>query len=377
MTKVESGSKRMGRAREAAIAVAEKGLLPDRLVRMGIRRLLAERLAELRTDDEAFTEATRREFFRAAYALPVAVATREANEQHYEVPAAFYEKVLGARFKYSCCDYGLRAERPGQPLPLPDLEQAEETMLARTCERARIEDGMRILDLGCGWGSLSLWLAEHYPNAEILAVSNSKTQREHIVARADRAGLTNLRVRTADANHFDPSSELGDSASSKFDRVVSIEMFEHMRGWPALFERISSWLAPDGRLFLHYFCHRTTPYYFEVRNESDWMSKYFFTGGIMPSYDLAAQFPEHLAVEESYHVDGRHYERTCNDWLARLDARRDEIMPIMAETYGEADAAMWLTCWRFFFMACAELFGHRSGSEWFVAHHRLAPTRGR
>ena len=359
----------IGAAKAAAIGLAEQGLVPDRLVRIGIRRLLQERLAELRTDDPAATAATRDAFFEAARTLPVAIATQEANEQHYEVPAAFFEQVLGPRFKYRCCDYGLRAERRGRHLTLPPIEQAEEAMLAKTCERAGVEDGMRILDLGCGWGSLSLWLAESYPNAEILAVSNSKTQREHIVARADRAGLRNLEVRTADANHFEPGDGEG-----PFDRVISIEMFEHMRGWPSLFERIARWLSPDGRLFLHYFCHRTTPYYYEVRSESDWMSRYFFTGGIMPSYDLAAQFRDHLSVEQSWIVDGRHYERTCNDWLDRVDARRDTVLPILAETYGEADAEMWLTRWRFFFMACAELFGARSGSEWFVAHHRLAPV---
>lgn len=358
------------RIKRSVIALAERGVVPDPLVRFGMRRLMAERLAELHTDDPHFTDRARRAFFEAAHEAPVATATREANEQHYEVPPAFFEQVLGPHRKYSCCDYGLRAERPGQPLPLPSLEEAEATMLARTCERAGIEDGMRILDLGCGWGSLSLWLAERHPNAEILAVSNSKTQREHIVARADRAGLANLRVETADANHFAPGAD-----EAPFDRVVSIEMFEHMRGWPTLFERIADWLAPDGRLFLHYFCHRTTPYPFEVRSESDWMSKHFFTGGIMPSYDMAARFGEHLSVERSWIVDGRHYERTCNDWLARLDARRDAILPILAETYGEAEAQTWLVRWRFFFMACAELFGYRSGSEWFVAHHRLARTR--
>ncbi|MHA7837862.1 MAG: SAM-dependent methyltransferase [bacterium] len=359
-------------ARRAAFSLAEHGRLPDAAIRLGIRRLLAERLAELRTEDPEETDRLRRAFFHAAYSLPVATAMREANEQHYELPPAFFERVLGARSKYSCCDYGPGIERASGRRSAPDLDQAEVAMLRRTTERAGIEDGMRILDLGCGWGSLSIWMAEQYPNARILAVSNSKAQREHITARAEDHGLGNLRVRTADANSFEP-----EQAEAPFDRVVSVEMFEHMRGWPALFERIARWLAPEGRLFLHYFCHRTTPYYYEVRSESDWMSRHFFTGGIMPCFDLAAQFPEHLSVEESFIVDGRQYEQTCNDWLARLDAQREAILPILVRTYGESAARQWLGRWRLFFMACAELFGARSGSEWFVAHHRLAPVSGR
>jgi len=358
--------------RHAAIALAEQGRVPDAAIRVGIRRLLGERLAELGTEDLEACDHLRHQFVREAHALPIATATREANEQHYELPPAFFELVLGAHSKYSCCDYGPGIERLGGSRTPPDLESAERAMLEKTCTRAGIEDGMRILDFGCGWGSLSLWMAERYPNAEILAVSNSKAQREHIVARARQRGISNLEVRTADANNFEP-----DAAKPHFDRVVSVEMFEHMRSWPSLFERIARWLEPDGRLFLHYFCHRTTPYYYEVRDERDWMSRYFFTGGIMPCFDLAARFPEHLSVEESFVVDGRHYERTCNDWLGRLDAQRDAVMPILARTYGEAAARQWLGRWRLFFMACAELFGYRHGSEWFVAHHRLAPVRGR
>ncbi|MCA9506458.1 MAG: class I SAM-dependent methyltransferase [Spirochaetaceae bacterium] len=370
----------LARIRAGLIGLAERGVWPDGVVRAGIRRLLQERLAELETDDPCATAARRDAFVAAAPDQPVATATREANEQHYEVPAAFFREVLGPRAKYSCCDYGPALERAGVGGPragrgaggdpgFPTLEQAEVTMLEKTCTRARVEDGMRLLDLGCGWGSLSLFLAERYPSAEILSVSNSKGQREHILAVAAERGLANLRVVTADANVFEPGA-----GEAPFDRVLSIEMFEHMRSWPRLFERIARWLAPDGRLFLHYFCHRTTPYPYEVRNESDWMSRYFFTGGIMPCYDLAARFPEHLEVEESFVVDGRQYERTCNDWLEHLDARVPAVLPILASTYGEADALLWLQRWRLFFMACAELFGHRHGSEWFVAHHRLART---
>lgn len=355
--------------RRGAIALAEQGRVPDPVVRAGIRRLLSERLAELRSEDPEATDRTRRRFFAEAHSLPIATATREANEQHYELPPAFFDLVLGAHSKYSCCDYGPGIERMGGRKPAPDLDTAERAMLRRTSERAGLEDGMKILDLGCGWGSLSLWMAEQYPNAEILAVSNSQAQRVHIEARAKARELQNLQVRTADANDFEPEPQRG-----RFDRIVSIEMFEHMRGWPALFERAARWLAPDGRLFLHYFCHRTTPYYYEVRDEGDWMSKHFFTGGIMPCYDLAARFSEHLSVEESFIVDGRHYEQTCNDWLARLDAQQSAVLPILARTYGEGDARRWLERWRLFFMACAELFGYRGGSEWFVAHHRLART---
>jgi cyclopropane-fatty-acyl-phospholipid synthase len=337
-----------------SFSLLERDLLPDWLIRAGIRRLLAQRL---RGEDKGGLEAQQAHFMRFVEELrasPVAIATREANEQHYELPCGFFELVLGPHLKYSSCHYA-----PG----VTALGEAEADMLALTCKRARLGDGDRILELGCGWGSLTLWMAEQYPTARITAVSNSRTQKQFIEARAAARGLGNLEVLTRDANvlDFPPGTQ--------FDRVVSVEMFEHMRNYETLLGRIAGWLAPGGTLFVHIFTHSRFAYPFEVRDESDWMARYFFTGGIMPSDHLLAYFQHDLTLREHWRVSGTHYQKTSEAWLANMDRERERVMPILAGTYGAAEARRWWVYWRVFFMSCAELFGYRNGEEWLVSHY--------
>jgi cyclopropane-fatty-acyl-phospholipid synthase len=244
---------------------------------------------------------------------------------------------------------------------MESLDEAEEKMLTLTCERAQISNGMDILELGCGWGSLTLWMAERYSHAKITAVSNSHPQREFIAAQCRERGIRNVEIITADMNAFD--------ATKRFDRVVSVEMFEHMRNYELLLHRVSSWMKPDGRLFVHIFCHREYAYVFEAEGEDNWMGKYFFSGGIMPSDDLLLYFQDAAALEDHWRVDGTHYERTANHWLENMDSRKDAVMPVLERTYGEKNAALWFQRWRIFFMACAELWGFRKGQEWWVAHY--------
>lgn len=336
----------------SALHAAEKGMLPDPVCRLGIRRLLKQRLEALQTGGVEQQNERFRQFLADCRSSPVAVVPEIANEQHYELPAQFFETVLGARLKYSCCEWSKGVDT---------LEQAEEAALATTCERAGIEDGMRILELGCGWGSLSLWMAAQYPHSSIVAVSNSASQRAFIERRMADQGLTNLQVITADMNSF--------STDQKFDRVVSVEMFEHMRNHQELMRRISTWLTADGKLFVHIFCHRLHSYLFETQNEQDWMARYFFTGGMMPGESLLLRQAQHLRLADQWRWDGRHYERTSNEWLKRMDQHIQPLTSLFAETYGDAQAQIWINRWRMFLMACAELFGYRGGSEWWVAHY--------
>jgi cyclopropane-fatty-acyl-phospholipid synthase len=290
---------------------------------------------------------------------PIAINTAEANEQHYEVPTEFYLQCLGKNLKYSSCyydDFDVSKAAQG-------LEAAEARMLALTCQRARLADGDRILELGCGWGSLTLWMAEHYPNARITAVSNSRTQKQFIEARAAERGLGNLEVLTRDANVLDFP------ADRRFDRVVSVEMFEHMRNYQTLLGRIAGWLRPGGTLFVHIFTNVRYAYPFEVRDQSDWMARYFFTGGIMPSDHLLAYFQRDLRLAEHWRVSGTHYQKTAEAWLANMDRERERVLPVLAATYGEAQVRRWWVYWRVFFMSCAELFGYDAGREWLVSHY--------
>ncbi|MGN6112693.1 MAG: SAM-dependent methyltransferase [Luteimonas sp.] len=342
------------RAAPGLLGLAERGLLPDAVVRAGIRRLCAQRLREER-DGGPEAESQR---FRARVADcsrgPVALATDAANAQHYELPPAFFRLCLGPRLKYSSCYY---------PRGDETLGEAEAAMLALYAERAGLADGQDILELGCGWGSLTLWMAERYPRARIIAVSNSRQQREHIEARCRESRFRNVQVLTRDANVLE-------LAPQSFDRCVSVEMFEHMHNLAALMERIHGWLRPGGKLFVHTFAHRTLFYPFEATGEDDWMGRHFFTGGMMPSVDALPWFAGRLRPEARWLVDGTHYQRTAEHWLQRQDAQREAVMAVLRDAYG-ARAPLWHQRWRMFWMACAELFGYDQGREWMVVHHLL------
>lgn len=287
---------------------------------------------------------------------PIAEHVKAANAQHYEVPSVFFETVLGPHLKYSCARY---------ESPSDTLADAEARALAETCVHADLKDGQSILELGCGWGSATLWMASHYPNAQITAVSNSTSQRTFIMERARARNLNNITVLTADMNAF--------QTDHRFDRIVSIEMFEHMANWRALLERCKLWVAPGGRLFLHVFAHYAAPYRFDVSNRSDWIAQHFFTGGIMPSQDLAGRFPDLFTIEKEWRWSGVNYQHTARAWLANFDANITRIRPILRATYG-SDARLWEHRWRLFFLATAGLFGHADGSVWGVSHHLLKPT---
>ncbi len=332
------------------VRLAETAPVPDRLLEIGIARRVARTRRRLAGLDGAAVEAR---FVAAMAGKPVAEHVAAANAQHYELPAEFFSLVLGPRRKYSCCFY----EREGDT-----LAQAEEQALAATAARAQLADGQAILELGCGWGSLSLWMAEHFPNADITAVSNSGTQRAFIEEQARVRGLGNLRVITADMNDFVPGRA--------FDRIVSVEMLEHMANWTAVLARAASWLNRDGRMFVHVFSHRAVPYRFHHDDGNDWIARHFFTGGIMPSRGLIHHTAGTLALEEEWHWSGAHYRRTARDWLANFDARRRDVRAILERVYGR-EAAVWMRRWRLFFLATAGLFGDCDGAEWGVSHYRL------
>jgi cyclopropane-fatty-acyl-phospholipid synthase len=341
-----------------AMRLLERDLVPDFLIRRRIRALLAARLREEDLGDPEAQQKRLADFVRSLARSPVAIETAAANEQHYEVPTEFYTRVLGRHLKYSSCYYEHPHDRPAE-----NLDAAEARMLALTCTRARLADGDRILELGCGWGSLSLWMAANYPKSRITAVSNSRTQKLHIDEQARARKLTNLDVVTCDAN------ALTFPEGTRFDRVVSVEMFEHMRNYETLLARVASWMAPKATLFVHIFTHARFAYPFEVRDETDWMAKYFFTGGIMPSDDLLLYFQRDVVLVDHWHVPGWHYQLTSEAWLANMDRHRDVIMPVLERTYGAAQALRWWVYWRVFFMSCAELWGYAGGREWLVSHY--------
>lgn len=330
----------------------EKNWLPDFAIRWKIKQLLKQRLNE---EDKKSDETNRQQLLVLIEELkhsPVAVETETANEQHYEMPAEFFRHVLGRHMKYSCSFF---------ENGIQDLTAAEKKMLELTYQHAELKNGMEILELGCGWGSLSLFMAEKFPQSRITGVSNSHTQKVYINGQAKQRNISNLEIITADMNHF--------FTDKKFDRVVSVEMFEHMRNYYELMKRISSWIKDDGKLFVHIFAHKKFAYKFEVKDESDWMSKYFFTGGIMPSSDLLFYFDEHLLNEKSWKVNGIHYAKTSEAWLANMDKNKPAILKIFSAIYGEKNALKWFVYWRVFFMACAELWRFNNGNEWMVCHY--------
>jgi cyclopropane-fatty-acyl-phospholipid synthase len=337
----------------------ERRLLPDAVIRRGIRSLLTARLS---AEDRGNIEANRtaeRDFIHVLRKSPIAVSTTEANRQHYELPPDFFRLVLGKRLKYSCCLFAEGIE---------SLDGAEEAMLALTCRRAEIEDGMDILELGCGWGSLTLWMAARYPNCAITVVSNSRLQQEHIRSECEKRGLANVRLIKADMNEF--------LADRHYDRVVSVEMFEHMRNYQTLLKRIATWLKSDGKLFVHIFCHARHAYFFETEGAGNWMGKYFFTGGIMPSDHLFLYFQDDMVLEDHWRVSGIHYQKTAEAWLGNLDKNERLLAPVLQTAYGPVEATRWLQRWRVFFMACAELWGYRGGGEWWVSHYLFRRREG-
>ncbi len=335
----------------AATVAVERLPLPDAVTLAGVEFLVGRTGRKL-----ADAPANNEEFARTMKDFPIAVNTEEANAQHYEVPASFFDLCLGPRRKYSCCYYAS---------PETSIGDAEEAALAQTAEHAQLADGQHILELGCGWGSLSLYMAAQYPNARITAVSNSHGQRKHIEKLAAAQGSTNLTVITCDMNDF--------QADAQFDRVVSVEMFEHMSNWEALLGKVKGWLKPDGYLFIHIFTHDKASYRFDHADKADWIAQHFFTGGIMPSHALIGHFPELFTIEEEWRWNGKHYAQTAFDWLKRFDENQPAIAGIFRETYGQ-DAKLWERRWRLFFLATAGLFGHKDGVPWAVSHYRLKPA---
>lgn len=333
-------------------SLIENDKVPDFLIRKGIRRLLKQRLQQEKKENAELQQAHLMSLIAELKASPVAINTAEANEQHYEVPTEFYQYCLGKHLKYSSGYWN-----PG----VTDIDTSENDMLEITCSRAGLQNGQDVLELGCGWGSLSLFMAKKYPKSNFTVVSNSRTQKIYIDEQAKQRGITNLTVITVNINDF--------STDKTFDRVVSVEMFEHMRNYRELMHKVANCLKPDGKLFVHIFTHKEYAYKFEVIDESDWMSKYFFTGGIMPSDDLLLYFNEELIIEQHWHVSGMHYSKTSEAWLQNMDKHKAQIMPLFGQTYGKDQALKWWVYWRIFYMACAELWGYNKGEEWIVSHY--------
>jgi cyclopropane-fatty-acyl-phospholipid synthase len=335
------------------IRLTEKGLIPDFLVRLGIQKLLRERLSGLSLDNCEKQLMLQDQFLAALNQSNIAEVPEKANQQHYEVPVNFFKKVLGPHLKYSCGYWDSTTS---------SLAVSESEALKRTCENADLLNSQEILELGCGWGSLSLWMAEHYPDSVITSVSNSATQKAFIEARVSERKFKNLKVLTSDMNGYEPNQS--------FDRIVSVEMFEHMRNWPKLFSKVSGWMKEDAKFLMHVFCHRMTPYFFEAFDDDDWMARYFFSGGIMPSDQLPYLVPSELKVEKHWRWDGTHYQKTSLTWLNQMDQAKEELFPVFKETYVR-DSEIWWQRWRLFFLAVAEIFGFNNGQEWWVSHYQM------
>ena len=342
----------------AAIELAERGFVPDWLIRLGIRRRDKGLIESKGPGDLESHRRRMQDFIESMRASSIAPSPDTANLQHYEAPADFFKMVLGKRLKYSACYWSGKVD---------SLDAAEEAMLDLTCRRAELNDGMDVLDLGCGWGSLSGWIAENYHDCRVLAVSNSQHQADTIREDILEKGIRKVEVETADVNTFSPDRT--------FDRVISVEMFEHARNWQALLARISSWLKPNGKLFVHVFSHWKTPFLFQAEGEDDWMARNFFTEGLMPSDDLILYFQDDLIIEDHWRISGLHYKKTADAWLTNLDERRAEIREMARQNYGENAADRWVQRWRIFFMAVSEMWGYRGGEEWIVSHYLLRKRR--
>ena len=326
-----------------------RGLIPDFLLRRGVRSQGKQRLAmmvkgNLSNDYE--------KFLKEASSGEIAVHTDDANNQHYEVDSEFFQYCLGKNLKYSSCYWDENTS---------SLDQAEDNMLELYCKRADVKDGMDILDIGCGWGSLSLFLANKYPNANITGISNSSSQKLFIDKEASKRNLRNLKIITSDINDF--------KSSKKFDRIISIEMFEHTKNSKKLLDSIDSWLNPKGCFFMHDFAHKNNPYYFDKDQNNAWMAKYFFTGGMMPNHNLFRDLESNLNYQKSWMLSGTHYEKTSNAWLNKMDHNREKILTLFKENSDIKTAKRNFHFWRLFFIACAEIFGYANGSEWCVSHH--------
>ena len=330
------------------IQAVEKGLVPHFILKMGIRNLLKKRLAEIQENSHFHKQGIIEKLDK----IPMAIETDIANQQHYELPTKFFTYVLGKNLKYSCSFYSKTVK---------SLDEAEDNMLNLYCERTQLKDGMHILELGCGWGSLTLFMARKFPKAHITAISNSKSQCQFIENKMKAQSLNNVKVITTDINDF--------HIQEQFDRVISIEMFEHVRNYKSLFKNIKKWLKDDGKLFVHIFCHKEATYFFETKGDDNWMGKYFFTGGIMPSFDLFEKVQNDLKLIEKWKINGVHYQKTSQAWFFKMAENKEQIMEVMKQTYGKSEAYRWFNRWKIFFASCAELFGYDNGHEWFVGHY--------
>jgi len=336
------------------------GVVPDFVIRFGIRQMLAQKLQDLKPSSYKSGQERLQAFIQELKQSPIALHTDTANKQHYELPAVFFQTVLGHRLKYSS-GYWNNLE---SDISSNELNLAEDAMLNLYIERAKIADGQTILDLGCGWGSFSLYAAAKFSNSNFIALSNSSVQREFIERRAHELGLKNLTVQTGNIAEIET-----ERFSSQFDRIISIEMFEHMKNYQLLMRKIAGWLKPDGKLFVHIFTHNEFAYHYENTDGNDWLTEHFFTGGTMPSDDLLLNFQDDLKIEKHWRVDGRHYRNTANAWLKKMDASKADLEETFKSTYGEENYNQWWNYWRLFFLACAELWGYKDGSEWMVSHY--------
>ena len=337
---------------KALINLAEKGLLPDVFIRLGISRLCRQRLSEAKVLSTQAMEEKHQHWINIIKESPVALVPEKANEQHYDVPPRLFELVLGSSLKYSAGYW---------PQGTSSLDDSEVEMLKLSSKRASLSDGQEVLELGCGWGSLTFHIAQNFPNSEITAVSNSNDQRQFIEKKCEKLKIKNIKVITADMNDF--------SIDKEFDRVVSIEMFEHMRNYDELLKRVSGWLKKDGKLFVHIFSHKEIAYPFEDEGEGDWMAREFFSGGQMPSHKLLTCFSSRMKIEKDWRIEGTHYEKTSLAWLNKMDENKAEVLKLFEKTYGKNEASIWFQRWRIFFMSCEVLFGFNQGSEWGVSHY--------